>query len=247
MDTDVLLQEICKRVQEKLQSMEQETLPSILVLTEEHGNLCHETLENSRLCQYYRMDCALLAEYQCSVKDYEAVVVYTLSNEALGNISHGIFDNGFTRLFGQALLEGKKIYVSSEGIELYRYQETAPKAFYQRLEENLELLRQSGVVILPHSKIPDQILHGQEAECPCKTETEADKQPVSLKEEQGEISKTVLDKKIITEKDLIPLGHKHVRQVVVREKSILSDLAKEYAAKHNILIKRREISSGKRE
>lgn len=51
MDTDVLLQEICKRVQEKLQSMEQETLPSILVLTEEHGNLCHETLENSRLCQ----------------------------------------------------------------------------------------------------------------------------------------------------------------------------------------------------
>lgn len=51
MNTDLLLQEICKRVQEKLQTIEQETLPSILVLTEDHGSLCHETLENSKLCQ----------------------------------------------------------------------------------------------------------------------------------------------------------------------------------------------------
>lgn len=246
MDTDLLLQEICKRVQEKLQSMEQETLPSILVLTEEHGNLCHETLENSELCQYYRMECALLAEYKCSVKDYEAVVVYTLSNEALGKIAHGIFDNGFTRLFGQALLEGKKVYISLEGIELYQYQATAPKVFYQRLEENLELLRQSGVVIVPHRQIAEMILHGQEVKCQGKREAVSERQPVSL-EEKEEIMETVLDKKIITEKDLIPLGHKHIRQVVIREKSILSDLAKEYAAKHNILIKRREISSGKRE
>ena len=46
---------------------------------------------------------------------------------------------------------------------------------------------------------------------------------------------------------MIPLGHQHIRQVVIREKAILSDLAKEYAAKHNILIQRRDISSGKRE
>lgn len=246
MDTELLLQEICKRVQEKLQSMEQETLPSILVLTEEHGSLCHETLENSELCQYYRMECALLAEYQCSVKNYEAVVVYTLSNEALGKITHGIFDNGFTRLFGQALLEGKKIYISQEGIELYQYQGTAPKVFYQRLEENLELLRQSGVVIVPHRQITETILHGQEVKCQSVREAVSERQQVSS-EEKEETTETVLDKKIITEKDLIPLGHKHIRQVVIREKAILSDLAKEYAAKHNILIKRREISSGKRE
>ena len=65
MDTE-LLNEICKRVQEKLQAIQ---LPSILVLTEEHGTICHETLENTELGRYYRMECALLADYQCSVKD----------------------------------------------------------------------------------------------------------------------------------------------------------------------------------
>lgn len=241
MNTDLLLQEICKRVQEKLQTIEQETLPSILVLTEDHGSLCHETLENSKLCQYYRMECALLAQYQCSIENYEAVVVYTMSNEALGKIAHGIFDNGFTRLFGQALLEGKKIYLSQEGIELYRYKNTAPQAFYQRLEENLELLKKSGVIITAHSQIAEQILNGQ------KEEAVEEEQPVCLENRQEEVTETVLDKKIITEKDMIPLGHQHIRQVVIREKAILSDLAEEYAAKHNILIQRRDISSGKRE
>lgn len=247
MNTDLLLQEICKRVQEKLQTIEQETLPSILVLTEDHGSLCHETLENSKLCQYYRMECALLAQYQCSIENYEAVVVYTMSNEALGKIAHGIFDNGFTRLFGHALLEGKKIYLSQEGIELYRYKNTAPQAFYQRLEENLELLKKSGVIITAHSQIAEQILNGQSENCLCEEEAAAEEQPVCLENRQEEVTETVLDKKIITEKDMIPLGHQHIRQVVIREKAILSDLAKEYAAKHNILIQRRDISSGKRE
>lgn len=241
MNTDLLLQEICKRVQEKLQTIEQETLPSILVLTEEHGSLCHETLENSELCQYYRMECALLAQYQCSIENYEAVVVYTLSNEALGKIAHGIFDNGFTRLFGQALLEGKKIYLSQEGIELYRYKNTAPQAFYHRLLENLELLKKSGVVIAAHSQIAEQILNKQ------KEEAAEEEQPVCSENRQEEVTEMVLDKKIITEKDMIPLGNQHIRQVIIREKAILSDLAKEYAAKHNILIQRRDISSGKRE
>ena len=184
MNTDLLLQEICKRVQEKLQTIEQETLPSILVLTEDHGSLCHETLENSKLCQYYRMECALLAQYQCSIENYEAVVVYTMSNEALGKIAHGIFDNGFTRLFGQALLEGKKIYLSQEGIELYRYKNTAPQAFYQRLEENLELLKKSGVIITAHSQIAEQILNGQ------KEEAVEEEQPVCSENRQEEVTET---------------------------------------------------------
>ena len=162
MDTE-LLNEICKRVQEKLQAIQ---LPSILVLTEEHGTICHETLENTELGRYYRMECALLADYQCSVKDCEAVVLYTLSNEALGKISHGIFDNGFTRLLGQALLEGKKIYAAEEGIELYEYRDTAPKAFYGRLEANLQMLKDSGLMIAAHEQIPDLILHGADTEAP---------------------------------------------------------------------------------
>ena len=225
MDTE-LLNEICKRVQEKLQAIQ---LPSILVLTEEHGTICHETLENTELGRYYRMECALLADYQCSVKDCEAVVLYTLSNEALGKISHGIFDNGFTRLLGQALLEGKKIYAAEEGIELYEYRDTAPKAFYGRLEANLQMLKDSGLC-------PEEPACSH-AEAAADTDGDC----------AEELPEAVLDKKIITEKDMISLGNQRIKRVIIREKSILSDLAKEYAAKHKILIERRDISSGKRE
>lgn len=246
MDTE-LLNEICKRVQEKLQAVQ---LPSILVLAEEHGTICHETLEHTELGRYYRMECALLADYQCSVKDCEAVVLYTLSNEALGKAAHGIFDNGFTRLLGQALLEGKKIYAAEEGIELYRYRDTAPKAFYGCLEANLQLLKDSGLVIAAHEQIPDLILHGAATEASegCPEEPACSpKEPAADTNCAEEPSEAVLDKKIITEKDMTALGNQKIRRVVIREKSILSDLAKEYAAKHKILIERRDISSGKRE
>lgn len=237
MDTE-LLNEICKRVQEKLKEAqakantteeEKEALPSLLVLTEDHGTICHETLEHTELAGYYCMECAMLTDYQCCMKDYEGVVLYTLSNEALGKVAHGILDNGFTRLLGQALLEGKKIYAAREGIELYRYANTAPKAFYQRLEENLQLLTDSGMVIAPHEHMADLILHG------------------AGKEEKQELKEAALDKKIITEKDMIALGNQRIKRVLIQEKAILSDLAKEYAKKHKMLIERREISSGKRE
>ena len=271
MDTE-LLNEICKRVQEKLKEAqakantteeERQALPSLLVLTEDHGTICHETLEHTELAGYYCMECAMLTDYQCCMKDYEGVVLYTLSNEALGKVAHGILDNGFTRLLGQALLEGKKIYAAREGIELYRYANTAPKAFYQRLEENLQLLTDSGMVIAPHEHMADLILHGageeekQESKQECSENTCESREcggslacePVkeAVKDPEPELKEAALDKKIITEKDMIALGNQRIKRVLIQEKAILSDLAKEYAKKHKMLIERREISSGKRE
>ena len=66
----------------------------------------------------------------------------------------------------QALLEGKKIYAAEEGIELYEYRDTAPKAFYGRLEANLQMLKDSGLMIAAHEQIPDLILHGADTEAP---------------------------------------------------------------------------------
>ena len=262
MDTE-LLNEICKRVQEKLKEAqakantaeeEKEALPSLLVLTEDHGTICHETLEHTELAGYYCMECAMLTDYQCCMKDYEGVVLYTLSNEALGKVAHGILDNGFTRLLGQALLEGKKIYAAREGIELYRYANTAPKAFYQRLEENLQLLTDSGMVIAPHEHMADFILHGagkeektQESKQECGGSLACEPVKEAVKDLEPELKEAALDKKIITEKDMIVLGNQRVKRVLIQEKAILSDLAKEYAQKHKMLIERREISSGKRE
>ena len=124
MDTDALISEICRRVMEKaaaLETQEQDTAgpageleqdpgkPKILILTEKHGEICHETLENQILAGKYQTECALLKGEDCKAEDYEVILVYTLSNVALGKLAAGIFDCPFTRILGEALLQGKKI------------------------------------------------------------------------------------------------------------------------------------------
>lgn len=246
MDMDALIDEICRRVQQKIQALEtaaEDTRPAILILTPDHGTACHEMLESRELAECYRTECALLKEYQCRPADYEAVVAYGMSNEALGKIAHGIFDDGYTRLFGESLLAGKKIYLAEEEIELHRYRDTAPKAYYGCLKGNLEMLVHSGVTVAPRTQISDLILHGtaEHAEAPAGPSRDCE---VPVQEECGG-KEAVLDKKVITEKDMIALGNDKVQKVTVGEKAILTDLAREYASKHRITVLRRGTSSGK--
>lgn len=266
MDMDALIDEICRRVLQKAAGLEEADRavpeekkemsglrPGLLILTAEHGTECHRMLEHEKLLEKYQTRCALLAEYQCPVSDCEAVIACSLTNEALGKIAHGIFDSGYTRMFGEALLSGKKIYVPEEEIELYRYRETAPKPFYDCLEANLELLKSSGVTVVPFAAIPELLLRedgenpetakscGQtESECRAAETADCGKNPEQVKE-------AALLKKIITERDMAALGNEKVQRVIVGEKAILTDLAKEYAARHKIVIRRQEISSGKKE
>ena len=230
MDMDALIDEICRRVQQKIQALEnrtEDTKPAILILTPDHGTVCHEMLEDEKLAECYRTECALLKEYQCSPADYEAVVAYGMSNESLGKIAYGIFDSGYTRLFGQSILAGKK----------------APKAYYGCLEASLEMLKNSGVTIASQSQIPDLILHGEPEE---GVEPEGPSKDCEVpKKDESCVKEAVLDKRVITEKDMIDLGNNRVRKVTVGEKAILTDLAREYASKHRITVLRRGTSSGK--
>lgn len=243
MDIDALVTEICKRVQEKLEagteepaSVEGTPLPKLLVLTDSHGEECHKTLECRKLAEYYQTECALLQDYNCRIEEYEAVVAYTLTNESLGKIAWGIYDNGYTRLFGRALLAGKKIFVPREEVELYQYREKAPGAYYQKIEQNLKLLLDSGVVIAPREKLADLLLTGEEPAAPSAPACE----PVAEEKEY------TLYKKVITEKDVTAADREKATAVVVPERAILTDLAREYARKRNMEIIRRDISVSKR-
>ena len=243
MDTDALISEICRRVMEKAAALEaqgQDTAdpakPKILILTEKHGEICHETLENQILAGKYQTECALLKGEDCKAEDYEAILVYTLSNVALGKLAAGIFDCPFTRILGEALLQGKKILAAREGIELFSYKDTAPKPYYNRLAENLKLLEESGMILTPHSQMaalltgemPEAGLKKPEKECPAEEEQE--KEP-SCQEE-------VLTKRVITERDMAALKERKISRILVGEKTIFTDLAREYASRYGITVRR---------
>ena len=233
MDTDALISEICRRVMEKAAALEaqgQDTAdpakPKILILTEKHGEICHETLENQILAGKYQTECALLKGEDCKAEDYEAILVYTLSNVALGKLAAGIFDCPFTRILGEALLQGKKILAAREGVELFSYKDTAPKPYYDRLAENLKLLEESGMILTPHSQMA-ALLTGEMPEAGLK---KPEKEP-SCQEE-------VLTKKVITERDMAALKERKISRILVGEKTIFTDLAREYASRYGITVRR---------
>lgn len=260
MNMDALIDEICRRVLEKAKTLEtpvstqehEARKPGLLILTKEHGCDCHRMLEHEKLSEKYQTRCALLAEYQCPPDAYEAVIACTLTNEALGKIAHGIFDSGYTRVFGEALLGGKRILVPEEEVELYRFRDTAPKPFYERLEANLEILKRSGVQIVPFARIPGLLLEetdGEEKELISdrKDAGEAQKRPTAQTEQEINAKEAVLRKKIITERDIAALANEKIQTVIVGEKAILSDLAREFAAGHHMVIRREAVSPGKKE
>ena len=251
MELDAMISEICKKVQERVAELEKEEAataspegddgrPGLLILAQDHGMTCHPMLESKKLGECYHVDCALLKE-DCDVASYEGVIAFTLTNESLGKIANGIFDNDYTRRFGTALLLGKRIFIAEEEVELYRYKDTAPAGYYSRLEENLKFLQQNGVTIVPLDQLEAAIL-GEAV----STETAAapkKEDPVAENEQPADGKTMKLAKRIITERDVISAREEKVSCIQVGKKAILSDLAREYAKKYGIRIVREESAS----
>jgi hypothetical protein len=235
MDMDALVNEIIKRVKEKITAFEPDR-PKLLILNGDHGSNCHPLLENTQLNESYLTECALQKEYDCQVDDYEAVIVYSLSNANLGKVANGMFLDGYSRIFGEALLAGKKIYLPAEEIELY-LSKNKQTPYYQRLLLNLQLLTDSGVEIVAGSELVERIL-GQTTQPPMLSE-----QPMTVTHADSKVAaaekEVYLSKRVITEKDIVKAGSEKAKIIVIDEKALITDLAKEYAAKRKITIKRK--------
>jgi len=236
-----LIDEILKRVAQKLVAEDGGTpctaesgKPQLLILTQEHGTHCHQMLESPRLAEHYTTVCALTEGYQCEMADIDTVILYNLTNEALGKIAAGICDTPYTRLVSKALLLGKRIFVPREEVELYQYASTAPAAYYAMLEDKLKLLLASGVTVCPAGEMEAAILEASPAETeqPCQCAADPVKKAAPPAKEQ------TLSKRVVTERDIISLKESGVTRALIGEKTIVTDLAKDLARTRGIEIVR---------
>lgn len=231
-----LINEIVARVAAKMAALEQtpeeapkeDLRPGLLILTQEHGEVCHTVFDNPRLAQRYRIGCALAQDHQVDLTDYEVVVLFGLDNTALSKLATGNCDTPFTGLASRAILTGKRIYAPVEQIELFRYANTAPKPYYAMLEEKLALLTASGLVITKMDDLEECILQEQ---TDCRRNTEA---CVHQSEPREAAKEFRLAKRVITERDLVEAGNARASVVHIPAKCIVTDLAKDYAHGRNI-------------
>mgnify|MGYP002535785582 FL=1 len=236
-----------------------EPLPGLLVLTQEHGEKCHELLENPKIREKYNTSCALLQENQVSMDGIEAVVLFNLTTDAMCKLASGITDTPYTKLAAQALLMGKKLYVPREEVELYRYPTGGLGSYQCMMQAKLTKLVAFGLKICPMAELEDVLL-GKEAEVTadavseavvkaaapweenagetsCDPKPEAEKpcekacEPASKEEAPKEITFT---KKVISERDIIEANREGVKVIRISERNILTALAKDAASARNI-------------
>ncbi|HHV09602.1 MAG TPA: hypothetical protein GXX75_04880 [Clostridiales bacterium] len=243
MDKNQLVEEILARVAAKLAESERDGSSAnqrkVLILTEHHDMKCHELLENKELQGCCRLDCAFLKEYNVKIEDYDTVVIYQLSVDAIGKLAGGSCDSPFLSLASKAILLGKQVLLVEDEIELYRYRRTAPEAYYSMLEEKLNQLRTYGVLFCSYGDL-EKVLSDSSRCCGCiPVEAGCGKAYIPGNSEQaGRKRKLRLDKKIITEGDIRKLASDDISCISINKNAILTDLAKEYLHNRKIDIER---------
>lgn len=233
MDYDALVNEIASRVAAQLEKQPEEpvaengALPKLLILTQSHGTHCHELLESDALRGRCTTVCALTEDYSCDLDGFETVVLYDLDLPALVKIADGCGDTPYTCLAVRAILSGKRVFAVREEIELFDYESTAPAAYYQALLHRVELLKQSGVRLVGRQELTAAVLE----------EKTPGSEPV--RETGSRAFKTVsFSKKAISERDAAAAYADGATEVQIGQKSILTDLAREYFSSHNVRIVR---------
>nr|WP_315020362.1 hypothetical protein [uncultured Aminipila sp.] len=245
MDFNELVSQIAAKVAEKISVMEDNTeiqlpqyeeisqKPKLLILSEAHGTECHELWENQRISDKYEIVCALTSEYQCDIQKYDVVILRYLSNTSVGKIAEGIADTPFTELAVKAILLGKKIIIPNEEVEVFRYRETAPKIYYGMMMEKIELLKNAGICFSSLEQL-EQVILDNEGSLEKKNSCIIEKKQPDIAAEPSKKEAMSLTKRVITERDIHSIYEQHAELIYVTGKTIITDLAREYAEQRGI-------------
>ncbi len=239
MDYNALVEAIVARVAEKIANCENTGLlpacnkPKLLILTQEHGEVCHKLLESKCIGEHCRTICALMEEDHVNADEFEGAVLYNLTNDALAKIAGGICDTKYSALVMKLILLGKPLFAARDQVELFRYEGSAPAPYYTMLREKLTLLERSGLTVCCPDELESRILsHLCNASASVAGRSHAGMPSARTGKEYK------LDKKVISERDIKSVDICGITVLRVGAKAILTDLAKEYAHSNNIEIVR---------
>ncbi|NLV86964.1 MAG: hypothetical protein GX025_07080 [Clostridiales bacterium] len=229
MDYNEMVQEIVSRVAaylEKDLAEGEDNRKKLIILTHEHGDICHKGLESPKINECFKTECALLSDFQCDVSSCDAMVLYGLSNSDIARLASGVCDTVYTRIASKALLLGKKVWAVKEEIELLQYCSDQP--YGKMMYDKLNLLTDMGLTICSYEELEDSIVN---TFCYCEGNTETCYE--KPKKQGGDY---VCAKRVVTEKDLVAARSEGASRLLTGEKAIITDLAREFAKEHGIEI-----------
>lgn len=228
MDYGELVQAIVSKVAEAMGKGGQDppvSKQTLIVLTQGDRDVCVGVADNPEITDYFDVRCAHAEEYASDVEGCAGLVLFGLTNEALARIDSGVCGTPYTCLLQRALLLGKPVWLLREEIELLAYEETSPYA--KMMYEKLRRLIGYGATVCGCEELAGKLRGGAPAQTVCKADAPC---PAGADFE--------CKKRVVTEKDVICARAGKAPRMVVGAKTILTDLAREYAKTYGIEIVR---------
>ncbi len=249
MDLNELVSQIAARVAEKISAMEKEAAadepnckelirkPKLLMISEGMATEDGNAYKDEKINENFDVTYCLNKEYPCDVQPFEVIALQNLSNVSLGKIAEGTADTPFTEIVMKAILLGKKIIISNEGVELFSYKETAPKLYYGMMMQKIEFLKNAGIEFGNLDQLRTFICSKEcVAEKTCVTKNEEVVKTETLTPEAS-IKVIAVSKRVVTEHDVRMAYEQHADQICITERTIITDLAHEYADQRGISFK----------
>ena len=209
MDIEKIVDKVFKEVVKQLQTEKREK--ALIIGSQKDNDAC---------CAQY--DCVPFSEAD-DQESFQHIIITEMSNKMLFNLANGNYDTPEEEYILNHLLQGKRVRVSADGVDFFKYKDTAPKALYETYLSYYSKLKAYGISFVTENE------HENESSADPNKDVE------SPNRKEGRINK-----RIITELDLQKQLLEKKTYILIPEKSIITPLADDYLKKHRMEIQRYE-------
>lgn len=228
----LITKEVVARLQTILSEVNIANQKRVLVLEKEE-NLC-PILISALKEKNYVVDCL---DYMEKLNSYEGIIIQSITNSELANLSHGIEGSLKEKMVVEALLSGNKIYSMESEVEYRKFAQTSNKLFFSMFKDYEDKLKSYGIHFVELNKLLDCL--GNKCEHLEKTTCIIETKEIDVQRHTEESRGNYIDltnKKLISEVELRNILKSEVMKVVVSKKAILTPLAMDFARVNKIEI-----------
>lgn len=208
----------------------------ILILSHDQRSSCLDSLAENGLL---RDNILIIDENDNSIGsvdigNYKEIVVCSLSNLELTKLSTGFCDSHRLKLIEKAIMAGANVHIAIEGIQFISEGANAPRAFQRGYRQKLDKIKSWGINVFSEGDIKKSL---EKSYSNLHSGTESSLNYFAGSDSVDNICSNKIVKRFVTQRDVEKLHLAGYVEIVISPQGKVTDIAREYAEKNNIVFK----------
>lgn len=172
-----------------------------------------------------------IKDYFDGKKDYDEIIIGSLNNRELANLSMGIQCGAIENIVIPALFQGRKVFLLKDEIEYRKFEGCCNNSLFNLYKNHEKNIEAYGVKIISLGDFEDKLKKPQEKISTHK-ECEESNEDVLVNKDIEDLT----HKKVITESELRRLLGRNKKGILVNSKVIITPLCRDFLKKYKITI-----------